>query len=117
MFKYDGKGWVQILNVGRGIIYLNNSRTFVKLGGETLALPKKTLTRLIIENRPITFLHFFLFSFPIILTHKNIPCKVQSTNFFRNYTDDRYTANMWLYLKIPNSSQKLIFKAGPDSIF
>lgn len=55
-----------------GIIYLNNTRTYVKLGGETLALPKKTLTRLIIENRPKTFLHFFLLNFPIILTHKNI---------------------------------------------
>lgn len=54
------------------IIYLNNTRTFVKLGGETLALPKKTLTRLIIENRPITLLHFFQFNFPIILTQKNI---------------------------------------------
>lgn len=71
MFKHDVKGGVQILNVGDNF-YLNNTRTFVRLGGETLALPKKTLTRLIIENRPITFLHFFLFSFPIILTHKNI---------------------------------------------
>lgn len=56
-------------NFERGGLF---TRTYVKLGGETLALPKKKYTRLIIENRPKTLLHFFLFNFPIILIHKNI---------------------------------------------
>lgn len=39
MFKHDGKGGVQILNVGDH--YLNNTRTFIKLGRKTLVCQKR----------------------------------------------------------------------------